>query len=80
MSKKLTPWFPGDVNPFRVGVYEIYGSSFTGRVFRVWNGNGWGSTLSSPSGVDSLQCVQCVTYYWPGEDMTGWRGLTKDAK
>lgn len=73
MSKK-TPWFPADVAPARVGFYEISGTKFGGNDYRRWDGKQWSSTLTYAAlnigaGVRPL--------YAPGEDMTGWRGLTK---
>lgn len=39
MTKKLTPWFPGDVKPARKGVYE---RDFpNGSLYSRWNGRHW---------------------------------------
>ena len=44
MSKKLTPWFPGDVKPVRVGYYERDWDG-GGNAWEVtpdfWNGDSW---------------------------------------
>lgn len=72
---KLTPWFPGDVKPVRVGVYEITGCSFGGINYRVWTGKGWSDTRWEPSDFHGLHPKPM---YFPGDDMTGWRGLASD--
>lgn len=74
---KKTPWFDGDVKPARVGIYEIDGARFEAPNFRYWNGLGWSATHSDPSEFDE---GDHSAIYTPGEDMTGWRGLTKEAK
>lgn len=44
MSKKLTPWFPGDVKPVRAGYYERDwdgdGNRF-GLLSDYWDGRAW---------------------------------------
>lgn len=49
MSKKLTPWFPGDMEPVRKGWYEVravglnhrHRGHLSGRPFRYWTGHRW---------------------------------------
>lgn len=44
MSKKLTPWFPGDVKPVRVGYYvrDWYGDGDSRHITPdFWSGDSW---------------------------------------
>jgi hypothetical protein len=79
MAKKpkplLTPWFPANARPDRVGVYEIQGSRFDGSNFRRWNGKGWSGTWAEPNDYVGMDFR---VLYRAGEDMTGWRGLASD--
>lgn len=77
MKVEFTPWFGADVMPARNGVYEIQGARFEGKNFRYWNGRWWGGTWGRPSRTCQMDCSDA---YAPGEDMTGWRGLTYDPK
>lgn len=70
MTEKLTPWFPGDVKPVRMGAYmRKYEDGMT--VYCKWNGLCWLCAASTarnaanetvPSGWQSLP----------------WRGLAQD--
>ena len=40
-TQQLTDWFPGDVKPVRVGVYEVQDEGGVGK-FSEWNGEHWG--------------------------------------
>ena len=70
MSKKLTPWFPGDVKPVRVGHYE-----------RDWDGDGNALKLSPDFwNGDSWEAVYFVgdrerSKYTPQDHP--WRGLAE---
>lgn len=39
MSKKLTDWFPADVKPVHIGVYET--NAVTHGVYQKWDGEKW---------------------------------------
>jgi hypothetical protein len=70
MSKlKLTQWFPGEVKPVRMGVYERKWPDGD-RVWTIWNGRNWGNSFLSP--VD-------VRYVCRGiEQSIPWRGLASE--
>lgn len=60
----LTGWFPANVDPLRIGYYEMLNTS-TGIVFRAWySGCMWFRDLDGPT-------VPLVRI-WP------WRGLNKE--
>lgn len=42
MSKEMTPWFPGDVKPVRVGAYQTDGETGDPECFQHWDGTTWG--------------------------------------
>lgn len=46
MAKKLTPWFPANVKPARIGLYRR--SSWAGR-FSYWNGYYWCAGINDPA-------------------------------
>lgn len=74
MSKKLTPWFPADVKPVRVGVYkarltknpEVSGFGF-------WDGRRWGwlHNTEQRAMTDDLE---------GSSQNKEWRGLASDPK
>ena len=72
MSKKLTPWFPANVTPVRVGVYEIDTDEFEAPNYRTWLGSGWSGTYIGP--IESS-----VSLYRPGQGLKAWRGLAEEA-
>lgn len=70
MSKQeLTPWFPADMKPVRVGMYEREYNFWTGLDARdYWNGEKW---------------IVCLNGFWDGSDYSAtslkkWRGLASD--
>jgi hypothetical protein len=71
-----TPWFPGNVRPVRVGVYERrQPSKWCSTQYSYWDGQHWGGSHSMPSdaydyGRHSASLMQSVA----------WRGLTKEAR
>ena len=38
----LTPWFPGDVQPVRAGVYQVEAMSWELVLYAHWSRRGWG--------------------------------------
>lgn len=80
MSKKLTPWFPGDVKPVRSGVYfvrQLSNDCKSGDVifegYCYWSGVRWGSVTLEKAHAKKLAVP-------PGFQNKPWRGLTKEAK
>jgi hypothetical protein len=78
MQPKLTDWFPPDVKPVRVGVYEmrpgndiVWGGQL-GR-FQHWNGERWGGYSSSPNLAALSDCVNFTSMH----QHRGWRGLAE---
>lgn len=75
---KLTEWYPADVKPVHVGVYEVRNSRplhyrAQGRLlgrYRYWDGNNW--MTAAPDDI------------WHGPSIMGthdthqWRGLAQD--
>ena len=68
---KTTPWFPGDVKPVRVGVYERRGQS-RNRLFSNWNGVAWGILAVCPFTAARLGERIRSNY-----QRLKWRGLTE---
>jgi hypothetical protein len=74
MSAKLTPWFPPDVKPNRVGIYER--RALNGRIlpfpFYYFNGVNWTICCgSAPDKVDATATEQLSKYEFM------WRGLAR---
>jgi hypothetical protein len=42
MKQKLTPWFPADVKPVHVGLYETDCYNTCQKSYQFWNGEYWG--------------------------------------
>lgn len=71
MSEKLTPWFPAEMRPERVGVYlrNIGGI----KKYALWDGYEW--RFSADSIGDAAKSK--TQSFWT---TAAWRGLTKEAK
>lgn len=67
---KLTKWFPPNVNPVHVGVYERQYHLSSWRTYCLWNGNSWLWPEISPS--DAALCTTESTY-----QLLPWRGLAE---
>ena len=70
---KLTEWFPPEVKPVRVGVYEV--DHPPGRWFRKWDGKTWlcGSKAPQRAAKNTLQLDH-------PSDRRSWRGLAEEPK
>lgn len=66
-DEKRTPWFPGDVKPFRVGVYE---RELFGIWFSRWDGRDWRVSNSTTRGANREAAVSPL-------QSTPWRGLAR---
>lgn len=73
----LTPWFPTDVKPVRVGVYEtrfqlqVADWSFG---YSYWDGTRWANAAGS---VDSAHAIR--DWFDGAIQEKQWRGLTQEA-
>jgi hypothetical protein len=65
MSKKMTRWFPVNIKPVHVGVYETSLNGYMGYSF--WGGNWWCDTAQKP-GLAGKR---------PGMQKKKWRGFTE---
>lgn len=68
---KLTPWYPPEVKPVRVGVYESITSAPPW--FRYWDGSHWhwGARTVEEAFKNREACTVV---------REAWRGLTREAK
>jgi hypothetical protein len=64
---KRTPWFPYNIKPVRVGVYEVFSEGF----YAYWNGKRW----SWASG--SLKLAHARKQTSGASQFKSWRGLVK---
>jgi hypothetical protein len=69
---KLTPWFPADVKPVRVGVYEV---RMKAPWYRYWDGVHWHAGHCTPK-------LACPLSHMPLEETPSepWRGLAEEPK
>ena len=67
---KLTPWFPGDVKPVHVGVYERRLKFTTVVFYSRWDGKKWRALRRTVTGANT---VLRVSEY---QNMP-WRGVLK---
>jgi len=76
--KTLTDWYPSDVKPVRVGIYECnrleYGSQRVKR-FLYWNGARWFYNAPTDACPFAGGCAGMIR-----SDGDKWRGLTEQAK
>ena len=68
MAKK-TAWFPGDVRPVRIGVYETEDSE---PCFQFWSGNEWGHCAGNVAAAVRLRKHRSAFQNNP------WRGLAQN--
>jgi hypothetical protein len=74
---KKTDWFPRDVRPARVGVYETLDRRFSGRDdirFQHWNGKFWGAYAATQVIAEDSASVRSNCR------APKWRGLASPAK
>jgi hypothetical protein len=65
-----TGWFPADVKPVHVGVYETSFAYVGG--FSEWNGYRWSNQYDTPQRAKDMA-------YFAGEQDKCWRGLKESA-
>ena len=66
MSSKFSPWFPSDVDPVHVGVYEMECGT---RWFRRWDGAVWYCGAKNPITAavhDTFLPSQALRARWRG--------------
>lgn len=80
-ARELTGWFPSEVKPVHVGVYEAFmkviedrfGSCCLEFGFAYWNGESWGAMHTSAA--EAAKIIPWMT----GAQRKIWRGLTEAA-
>lgn len=70
MKEKLTGWYPREIEPVRVGVYEVLCDLY-GPIYSHWNGYRWGMRCGSVKAADSLGHDRALG------PVDKWRGLAK---
>lgn len=73
VTEKTTDWYPPNVKPVRVGIYERKFLSASAR-FSYWNGKEWGANDMTPERAYLYR--GCPSKY----QFLLWRGLTKRSK
>ena len=68
----LTPWFPADVQPVHVGVYEVERVAGLRPMYAHWSGSCWGWWASNPATAAGKLHRQ-----WTSETRGVWRGVAK---
>ena len=72
---RLTPWFPADVKPVRVGVYEIHTNSWEA-YYAYWSGQKWGCVADHPTAAR----WQDNAFLDGAFQRKIWRGFTEEQK
>lgn len=72
----VTPWFPADVHPVRVGVYQVSDGCTQDDWYAYWDGMkfGWRSCMGARDAYEDRDSPTCC----PGH--VEWRGLAKEPK
>jgi hypothetical protein len=71
---KLTPWFPLNINPKRVGIYQMQIPGFFENVYSRWSGEYW-SCWDFYAKVAGMCQSKSFTIY--EIDGVKWRGISK---
>lgn len=66
---KLTRWFPGNIKPIRIGIYQR--SYPTGIYYSQWNGESWGI------GFANISIAKAQSFYKSNLQELHWRGVRK---
>lgn len=69
MNHETTDWFPGEVKPVHVGVYETKPDD--GTTFQHWDGKQWGLCAITPN--CALNGIGIASAYQASK----WRGLVE---
>ena len=71
----LTPWFPGDTCPYRVGVYQRnFGRE---QKYAYWTGLAWRLGSETPEGAEDSTEFSAVQLQFHN---VRWRGLVEPAE
>jgi len=73
-NPKRTPWYPPEVKPVRVGVYEV-AMTIVPVWYRYWDGENWHVGDETPA--LALKSAPLNGTSW---SVKHWRGLTEKAK
>jgi hypothetical protein len=79
-DRPRTVWFPSDVLPTRVGIYEVANGDYMSPVFdgyASWNGSGWSSNKKLLKDAIGIAKNKKEHYSWR---MSAWRGFTEQVK
>ena len=66
----LTPWFPHDVKPVHMGVYEVDLVALNRRFYAHWDGRQWGWWATNPATAAGKLHRQ-----WKSTTLGQWRGI-----
>jgi hypothetical protein len=72
-EQKLTPWFPADVKPVHVGVYQT--TPIDSTKYQKWNGEYWCAYTSDAKDAARLENSNKSKY-----QKVKWRGLAEQPK
>ena len=76
MTKQMTPWFPADVKPVRVGLYEIQTTTAWRPYYAYWSGKQWGLIAAHPTSAR----WKTIAFTDGAYQEKIWRGFTKEQK
>lgn len=84
MEQKLTQWFPSEVKPVHIGVYEVSRQNSHGRAFSRWDGEIWYFThwtLLTPGGASEvINNAANEKLRFSKNLLFRWRGLAEPPK
>ena len=69
---KLTKWYPADVKPINVGIYEIKAPFQKKSYFSYFDGNQWGYRMNT-----TIEAVWFKDEKIDIDQISKWRGLAK---
>ena len=80
----LTPWFPGDVKPVHIGVYQRDFGGLGNRKYAYWDGEHWSWSESTPElaakwGASKWRTNIGAFSSLQSNPVIRWRGLAKPA-
>ncbi len=74
---RLTKWFPANVSPVRVGVYEK-NFGIASKEYQYWDGEKWHYGTGGPE--ETAQYIIARYGHNPAKTPRPWRGLAQEPK
>ena len=78
-KREMTPWFPVEIHPVHIGVYEVKNCGVRGQTYYAkWDGGKWCYTSDSVTLAHQQKHESWVMYHFYQDKKPMWRGFTNE--